>query len=735
MSAPFVDIVTGETAPKLPGVLIPGRWQARSVVGGPEVRLHGRAVTALQEPVTPGARPEVRWSVSGGGHGTSHFEKQLLPDDTTTGSVREVVAHLGPADTWSHGWERLAALSPLAPGFSDRARLTPLESVIELWLHHLEAVCARPRSRLTVQEERVHVSRAKRVTSRAAEYLASHTEDWHHRTLRGVEPRKILAVSAEDDFDIYENAVVVRLVDRLLEHVSRRIDEVSRVQIALFEGRRQFEEQAVGSHWRRRRIYTLWGQAFSGGDDALRDEVGRTLAVLTGQHRRLLRLLESRLCKVIPRQRSVPATLRMTNILANDQHYRWVARLWLALRAHAPTVASDVTDPARTHRQAVDDWAAFAGVLVVRVLAEFGFAPAGSSVHLRRGGPQMRLTDEHRTLLLTWSMSGELVISDPPGDDHAGPPMRIVPLSASLGSASAAAMIPRLLGELGVLGHRVTSSEARTAVRAHRGRAADSPAARPVSRPPATFLLYPRDLAGEGTLTPRMQLVTQTLQNDLPDGPDGNVALVAVSPMAIDSLERLGRALRWWLAAGWSRMYPARFVLQKDAVAAVAAALPDGCAVDRDGTLMVSRRMSDHEASQLDNAVDSASVPRVGRGDAGRSSTATQGAFLAWWRRTAPGLQHLFKCPVCREQATRRDIEVRDKAQVACTCRACESIWGLRACGNCRTRYPYLRPKADARVTGPDGPGWVNEAYGRDVLAIPRDGGTGEAFQCPWCGR
>ncbi|MBA2305832.1 MAG: hypothetical protein H0W08_24810 [Acidobacteria bacterium] len=114
--------------------------------------------------------------------------------------------------------------------------------------------------------ERAAVSRARRFPVQAANYLAAHTEDWERPTLRAVVPKRILAVVREDQFDIYENRVAVRLVDHLVTYLGRRIFEVSRLLRVFEEAGDHSSLAAGGSHWRQRRIYQLWGDAIDAGE-------------------------------------------------------------------------------------------------------------------------------------------------------------------------------------------------------------------------------------------------------------------------------------------------------------------------------------------------------------------------------------------------------------------------------------------------------------------------------------
>src|SRR5690606_34852875 len=128
-------------------------------------------------------------------------------------------------------------------------------------LGHLVEVCQRPRSHLRVEVERTAVARARRLATQAPSYLAAHTEDWDRPTLRAVIPKRILSLVREDQFDIYENRVAVRLVDHLDAYLSRRVNEVARLLRLFNEVGDHGSTAGQGSHWRQKRVYQLWGDS------------------------------------------------------------------------------------------------------------------------------------------------------------------------------------------------------------------------------------------------------------------------------------------------------------------------------------------------------------------------------------------------------------------------------------------------------------------------------------------
>src|SRR5690606_37609382 len=119
----------------------------------------------------------------------------------------------------------------------------------------------------------------------------------------------------------------------------------------------------------------------------------------------LLGLMDSPLYRQIPRRAEVPRALRSTNLLANDDHYRGVARLWHQWsRLMVPRVPTPAEHYAR--QQALDrafvDWSA---LLVVRACEQLRLSPASDEAFSR--GRRVELDGD---LSLEWERTGALAL-------------------------------------------------------------------------------------------------------------------------------------------------------------------------------------------------------------------------------------------------------------------------------------------------------------------------------------
>ncbi|MBL9107506.1 MAG: hypothetical protein JNL82_41855 [Myxococcales bacterium] len=136
----------------------------------------------------------------------------------------------------------------------------------------------------------------------------------------------MLARLIEDEWNLYENRVAVRLVDHLLAYVARRLAELNKVERSL-HARKEHIDVVKTSFWRADRITTLWARAL---DSKIEDDLRATRQQLEHARRDLQALLDAPLYQQVPRRATVALSLRPTNILINDPHYRKVAALWRA---------------------------------------------------------------------------------------------------------------------------------------------------------------------------------------------------------------------------------------------------------------------------------------------------------------------------------------------------------------------------------------------------------------------
>jgi hypothetical protein len=662
------------------------------------------------------------------GPATGEFDRLDVPDELTRAAVGDLGGILDALEGGGGTWLEWIDVSPACKGFSDRIQVQALERHIREDLSHLQEVCLRPRMHLEVTVEKVRIETARRVPPRAVEYLTAHTEDWEELKVRSIRPRKILSVLAEDQLDIYENRVVARLIDHLLTHLHRRIDEVERL-------RRHYEEverfgfnapNSEATYILRNRVYGLWGE-FAEAEQGRRC-AEQTLAVLDVLRRELSGLLDSALYRGVPRRAHVPASLRATNILVNDQHYRHVARLW---RLWARSQLARVTTPRQLfdgYQRLCRSFDAFAMLLVCRALDDLGFVP-GEDRAPARGGPPLELEADWGVVQVSWLADGTIRLD---GAGHDGP-LSIVPLVAALSSGGADRVGERLR-ELCVqaaacgaaTGRRVQGDRADRQTRQAGG---------------LRVVLYPGSAAEREKLPADMGRKLNSLGNDHLPVEREELGVLPVSPLSIESLERVARAVRWWLFDSLLCSYPPPPVACPGGLRQCGELPGDWVCWDEGGTGL--RVVRPPRLGELERWGEWLTRARHHFQRQGARAAVPQSRLEAVERgieNAVSQLLSLARCPLglCRPGVSADRFEPRrDKDQeLTLFAASCEhAVWELRQCDQCGERYPILLPRDFRQGEAECPPGWVDRLLGRDVLAIPCWAVHGfGTFICPRCG-
>ena len=657
------------------------------------------------------------------------FPRPQMLDPLDVASIRTIGRSLGDLIDKGGTWLDALDVSPLVPGMSNRAEVQRFEQLLKENVGHLEEVCRRPRTHLRVEVERMAVSRARRLPVQAANYLAAHTEDWERPTLRSVVPKRILATVREDQFDIYENRVAVRLVDHLVVYLRRRVQELTRLLRVFEEADGNHGAAAGGSHWRQGRIYKLWGETLDASEAKRKAE--RTLGHLKYLLITISGLKDSVLYREIPRRATVSTTLTTTNILNDDAHYRRVAEVWLEWAR----LGQERSVRPRAYFEEMQDlcrsFDSFALLLTLRALDQLGFEPT----HLERplSDAEAEVRHASRVARLSWAAAdGAISLKGATIE-----PLRIVPLCSSLAALDGEQLRSALVD-------------------------ADAHAATGTT----TVILYPSpsEPAALERLAPELAMRLRSLSHEMSAPGRRRVGFLPVSPWDIGSVERMARQLRWVTTAPTFVAYPPTIVRPElselsrwptwlEAVGntlRVLRAPLENESLHADRLLSeATKRLKQLEDERVDVSLQGREAVREGartrninaRKKELHAEITDAEQRLEVLRRFQRDLASavgvvgdLLRCPTCN---TRADAPGHFKPMgqhFSCTCSDCSTTWGTIACGRCSGSIPILRLAGTNWMKQPDTPGWVDRTLGADVLAIPWSDGANVGFTCSHCG-
>ncbi len=596
--------------------------------------------------------------------------------DADARALGQVVASLDDDTPWSE-W---TAASHVVASFDGSVTLTDLERSLDANLGALQDVCRSPRMLLRHDEERVAVSRARRTSSRTIADLVARPGDWEHRTLRSIRPSRVLSVVPDDDWDLYENRVAARLVDRLLALLAQRIEELGSIRALLDEGH-DFSDETRGSHWRSRRIAQTWSRVEAG--DSLRAQVAATHRKVGALADAVRALASSPLYARIPRGHRVDDTLRPTNILVNDRSYQKVAELWRLAASVRAARAPSREELVRRRREVSARFDVFAAMLVLQALASFGYAPDGDA---RFVDGAMRLRSARGELSVRREADGSVSIAQ----GHRALAVVALPVEAS---ADAASMWNAL---------RAT-------------RSCDT-----------VYLLYGR---------PDTALTHMGIDDSLRRALAGWSwpRVLVVSPWSLDAVERVARVIGAWDAGTRLERFPPRVSWKERAPEAVRAwaRISNGWLVAVRPPGAAERRAVEEDIRQRE-----ASAARARNGTRDGREDPSVGALRELVER-AEQVRWLARCPVCERYGVQFDDRWQEGAgpeqqTVWCRCDGCKASWGLRACGACRRRFEALDPGVN--LPCPDDVAMIDRTYGRDLWCEPVEGDGGRReFRCPRC--
>lgn len=287
-----------------------------------------------------------------------------------------------------------------------RFNLMSFESLIMdiLKKGHLQEIARRPRLELIYEEHLLPVSRAKKIPNSANAHLASHSQCWQAKTLTGVIPKQILSLESEDDLNIYENRVYVKLLDFTEKYLLKRIAEVKRLE-DIFSEAVNFQDATHIYFELRQCIFTMWGEGFSDIEeaDATAKNSETTLQTLQVMLKKIRTLQNTKLYQLLHQNLQVPLALNMTNVLAHDQHYRHVARLWNSWLSTFQSNGIKPKDVFLRNRKVAGSYTRYCVDLIKRSLHELGFEAIDDDCFNREGVGNVSLSvnDYSEIVLLT----------------------------------------------------------------------------------------------------------------------------------------------------------------------------------------------------------------------------------------------------------------------------------------------------------------------------------------------
>ncbi|WP_067521883.1 DUF2357 domain-containing protein [Endozoicomonas ascidiicola] len=301
--------------------------------------------------------------------------------------------------------------SPLLPSrlFTEEGRLNQLEELLDniMGKGHLQEISRHPRYDMRYDEMVQPISRSKRLASSSHRHLSAHSECWQSKTLTGIQPKKVLSLVSEDEYNLYENRVFARLIDRLERFLDSRLKEVIELEKNLTDAL-ALESTHKINHRLSRKLFGLWGETFDSDSSALQalEDLSKTKEKLSELMNKIRGLKQGELYKRIPRNTQIAGRIQPTNILTHDQHYRHLLSLWTSLQIESKRDNLTSAETLELNQRLQKDYDQYCRLVIVRVLKELHYSLVSetgkASTYARFG----------RKLSLEWNQTKGLELTD-----------------------------------------------------------------------------------------------------------------------------------------------------------------------------------------------------------------------------------------------------------------------------------------------------------------------------------
>ena len=580
----------------------------------------------------------------------------------------------------------------LLNNITDLLNQDPIETSLKVNVARLRGVFHSPFSELDYVAERVPAPRAKRISRRAVQVLSAHSEDWLKASGSGVTPRRIEALERDEILDIYENRVAARLIDDVRRHLKRLLEEDQNLQTLL--------QEIQGPFRKTMRLASVWGRQTP--SEKLRE-------AQLSRHDRIKGLLglveefrDSRLYAGVPRRARVSQPIRVTNLLDQDLNYRGVRRLWVEWWDSRNSRGG----PEEFRTNLLNETKAFydlTWLIVCRAISNVdGFELHGpsleSAISFRSNWGSFRLQKRNTFDEGSWEL-----VAESGGDKDS---ILVIALACQLLQGTSTDVRSRL--------NRIVNQIDRNKFK-------------------QILICFPGTISDADSYSEIEELASllNPISSRLVDN-SRNIWLVPISPLDIESTERVERVVRWTLLGGSLLQYPVKIQTSKavcDFVEGMAFA-----SISRNGSaLVVSQAMSQKELTRFDSEVNQRVRMLQGQQrSVGAAEAKALGVLSSELKSALDRIRLWSVCPICSAGGS---LSARSSDTFESTCNICECRWGLRHDARSNDRVPFIW-LGDGLAEIPRGSD-LSRWLGRDVLAEPcrhAEAEYGTEVINPWTG-
>ena len=212
--------------------------------------------------------------------------------------------------------------------------------VDETWLKVIEEgidaifnIVDKPRRFITTSEEVVPVALAKKITADSVRHLSMNTQFIASDENGDIQPTRVLNVTTEESYDLYENRFIYHLIQRLFAFVDKRTDvifwstgdETCNVMTMQSKVDDAYEEISYKIEM------TIKNRQSYAENDSDNMEIFKRIDRL----RRMVRTLRSSaFCEIMSGCAKVHSPIQRTNLMMKDPSYRTCYKLWQFMESY-----------------------------------------------------------------------------------------------------------------------------------------------------------------------------------------------------------------------------------------------------------------------------------------------------------------------------------------------------------------------------------------------------------------
>ena len=206
-------------------------------------------------------------------------------------------------------------------------------TTIEESLDALNRITEHPRRFVTSTEEVVPVELARKITADSVRHLSQNTQFIASNKNGEVHPTRILNVTTEETYNLYENRFVYHLIQRLVTFIDKRTDVI--FWSTGDETRNTFQMQSSIDDAYEQIEYKLEMKIKNRQSFAENDSDNMQVFMRIDRVRRMVMALRnSSFCDIMSGCAKVRSPIQRTNLITKDPDYRTCLRLWQFLESY-----------------------------------------------------------------------------------------------------------------------------------------------------------------------------------------------------------------------------------------------------------------------------------------------------------------------------------------------------------------------------------------------------------------